>query len=199
MSGTFFLQFIVLILLPQAHCKAAIELQGMSAFSEHRFHRHVSLPFHNDHFDNTGTRNTQAVHESSNVVVLQSPLLSEATLLPELQVDVASQNCSSLELSLLGSIRNHGIQQTIDGISQQNKELLKAAGAIHKRYENKVTAALKEFRREITELEHQFSMRRVDEALATSLVPVMASKSPLSIPAAGTLKSKQKGYKAKPL
>ncbi len=169
----------------------------MSSFSQHRFHRHVSLPFHNDHFDTTGTGSTQAVHEFSNVVVLQSPMLSEATLLPELQVDVASQNC--LELSLLDSIRNHGIQQTIDGISQQNKELLKAAGAIHKRYENKVTAALKEFRREITELEHRFSMRRVDEALATSLVPVMASKSPLSIPAAGTLKSKQKGYKAKPL
>lgn len=187
----------MLILFPQAHCKAAVELQGMSAFSAHRFRRHVSLPFHHDHFDTTGTGNTQA--ESSNVVVLQSPRLSEATPLPELQVDVASQNCSSLELSLLDSIRNHGIQQTIDGISQQNKELLKAAGAIHKRYENKVNAALKEFRREISELEHQFSMRRVDEALATSLVPVMASKSPLSIPAAGTLKSKQKGFKAKPL
>jgi hypothetical protein len=91
------------------------------------------------------------------------------------------------------------VQQTIIGISQQNKELLNAAGAIHMRYESRVTSALKEFRREITELEHQFSIRRVDEAITSSVGPAITSPSPISIAAAGTLKSKQKGFLSKPL
>jgi hypothetical protein len=113
--------------------------------------------------------------------------------------ETISKKISAMELELLqtmGSIRHQGAEQAISGVSQQNLELLKAAGAIHKRYEAKVTTALKEFRREITELEQQFSMRRVQEALDESAASV--SPQPLSLPAAGTLKSKHRGFKSRP-
>jgi hypothetical protein len=98
-------------------------------------------------------------------------------------------------VEILSSIQQNRVEQKIAGISRQNQELLKAASAIHMRYEAKVTTALKDFRREIAELEQDFSMRRLDEAIHSSLVPAI---SPLSTPAAGTLKSNQKGFKSRP-
>ena len=93
-------------------------------------------------------------------------------------------------VDILQSVQQNRVEQKIAGISRQNQELLKAASAIHMRYEAKVTTALKDFRREIAELEQDFSMRRLDEAIHSSL--------PLSTPAAGTLKSNQKGFKSRP-
>jgi Ribonuclease G/E len=101
-----------------------------------------------------------------------------------------------MDLNVLEKIRHNRMEDTITGITVQNQELLSAASAIHKRYEAKVTSALNEFRREITELERQFSIRRLDDALQlNSLVPGQPA---ISLPAAGTLKSKPKGFKSRP-
>jgi hypothetical protein len=154
-------------------------------------------------FTPIATGHTQASFESANTAISLSPPF-EARHSSELQVETMSQQIAAVQLELLqtmreeilqaGSFHHQGAEQAIAGVSQQNQELLKAASAIHKRYEAKLSAALKEFRREITELEQQFSMRRVQEALGFSAVPVQ----PLSLPAAGTLKSKQKGFKSRP-
>ena len=137
--------------------------------------------------------------ESANMAISLSPPFEESHLTQREKFETISKRISAMELELLqtmGSIRHQGAEQAISGVSQQNLELLKAAGAIHKRYEAKVTTALKEFRREITELEQQFSMRRVQEALDESAASV--SPQPLSLPAAGTLKSKHRGFKSRP-
>jgi hypothetical protein len=177
--------------LLQAHGKAASELLSLCAICC-VFEEQVPLPIHFDHYAIKETVRSESFFESSNVVVLPSPPSSIAS-----SVDMTSQSYSATELSLLDSVRNHGMQ--IVGISQRNKELLHAASAIHMRYETKVTSALKEFRREITELERQFSMRRIDEATFSSSVPALSSPAPISTPAAGTLKSKQNRLKKRPL
>jgi hypothetical protein len=158
----------------QGHSKAAIELQKMSDFGTGTLERFASSFQAEESTPNaSGSTSIHAMFTPAKGALSLSP-----KFLPPTFVDV------------LESIRYNRVEQTIAGISQQNQEMVKAASAIQKRYEAKVTTALKEFHREITELEQQISMRRVNEALDSCFVP---TQSPLSIPAAGTLKSKQKG------
>jgi len=159
----------------QGHSKADIEFKKMSDFGTGTLERFASS-FQGEEStpDAPGSTRIHAMFASEKGALSLSP-----KFLPPTFADV------------LESIRHNRVEQTIAGISQQNQEMVKAASAIQKRYEAKVTTALKEFHREITELEQQISMRRVNEALDSCFVP---TQSPLSIPAAGTLKSKQKGF-----
>jgi hypothetical protein len=180
---------VILTLLSQGHFKAALELQRMPSFGSVE---HASCSFEGYRSSPNGGALSKSIFEPESTVVSLSPPIFTAPHLSQLHV---SMIFPPMDLDVLESIRHNRVEQKIAGISQQNQELLKAASAIHKRYEAKVSTALKDFRREITELEQQFSMRRVDEALHSSLVP---APSPLSTPAAGTLKSKQNGFRSKP-
>jgi hypothetical protein len=152
---------------------------------------HVSRSFQGFRSTPNGAALSKATFEPESTAVSLSPPTFTAPHLSQLRI----MSFPAMELDVLESVRRNRVEQKIAGISQQNQELLKAANAIHKRYEAKVSTALKDFRREITELEQQFSMRRVDEALHSALVP---ASSPLSTPAAGTLKSKQNGFRSRP-
>jgi TPR repeat protein len=175
----------------QAHPKAVFEVQKHSAFSTQS---QMSPVFHKDRPSHLGLGYSKGVFEPDYATVSLSPPTNAA--LRSLQVGTMSQSLSAMDLNVLENIRHNRMEDTITGITVQNQELLNAASAIHKRYEAKVTSALKEFRREITELERQFSIRRLDDALQlNSLVPVQPA---ISLPAAGTLKSKQKGFKSRP-
>ena len=153
----------------------------------------MSPIFHNDRPSHLGLGYSKGIFEPENATVSLSPPTN--VVLRSLHVGTMSQTLSTMDLNVLENIRHNRMEDTITGITVQNQELLSAASAIHKRYEAKVTSALKEFRREITELERQFSIRRLDDALLNSLVPGQPA---ISLPAAGTLKSKQKGFKSRP-
>jgi hypothetical protein len=186
---------------PVNFSRSPLQAHSIAAFELEKFCSHENGFLSRFGGDYAAGRTNVTSFETRNTAVSLSPPPSASHLAHhELQVERVSQNISALKLEVFAGTRHADLQHTVGGISQQNRELLEAATAIHKRYEAKVTAALREFRREITDLEHKFSLRRVDEAIYTSLVPLsIPAAAPLSIPAAGTIQSKVKGIKSRPL
>jgi hypothetical protein len=181
--------FHLFIFSPQGHPKAVLEAQKHSVFGTQS---QMSPIFHSDRPSHLGLRYSKGIFEPENPTVPLSPPTN--VVVRSLPSDTMSQS-----LSVPENIRQNRFEdKKITGITVQNQELLNAASAIHKRYEAKVTSALKDFRREITELERQFSIRRLDDALKSiSLVPAQPETA-ISLPAAGTSKSNPKGSKSRP-